>query len=193
MDPLQDVELEKMVLPCHVDPEIFSALGLNREIFLFEMGNSIWAFRSASPIPKSWPLSCCIIINGILRSSRTFSAALFFPAEIKQKESFSFLAMQAKELSTHSLALPKDVCPWWVYRIYVYLIRMFVVEKKMGIFIMFMGRLVLGFVIECRIWRSITRSQGSQQPPQFLHLRCCKDCHSTASGSSPHLVFTFFT
>jgi hypothetical protein len=66
-------------------------------------------------------------------------------------------------------------------------------KKKYLMYIVYMGRLVLGFVIECRIWRSITRSQGSQQPPQFLHLHCCKDCHSTASGSSPPLVFTFFS
>lgn len=75
--------------------------------------------------PKSWPLQLLYhtIIYGIPRSSHTFSAPLFFPAEIQQKEGFSFMAMPAKELSTYSLALPKDVCPWWVYRkrIYAYL------------------------------------------------------------------------
>lgn len=123
-----------------------------------------------------------------------FLSCLIFPRRNQTEREF-LLPGHASQGALNPLACTAKRCmslvgiPYF----YVYLIRMFVVEKQKGIFIMDMGRLVLGFVIECRIWRSITRSQGSQQPPQFLHLRCCKDCHSTASGSSPHLVFTFFT
>lgn len=84
-------------------------LGLNYKL--------VWSLTNPS---SSYQLliSPTTISNGILCSSSTSVSALFsLPNQTKHQKkhilSF-FLAIQTKNLSTHSLTLPKDVCPWWV-------------------------------------------------------------------------------
>lgn len=105
--------------PFRVGPEIFSAnWSWTGRYFLCFRYYSILGLTNPNSLLHS--AVCSDTIYGVLCSSPSFSVPLLLPAEIRQQENLSFLAMQAKELSIHSLALPKDVCPWWVF---IYIIQ----------------------------------------------------------------------
>lgn len=104
----------------HLSSKIFLATKPTTKIFLLAEKNILGVFNKLV-FPNLCSIVCftSIGIHGILSSSSTstsVSAFIFSITNQTQEEQILslFLAIKNKNLSVHSLTLPKDVCPWWV-------------------------------------------------------------------------------
>lgn len=75
------------------------------------------------------------VSNGSICYSCSFSTSLCFPCETQPPQGLSFYAIQAKEFSTHTHTLPKDVCTWWVITLFLSFFFFFVLCSLSSLFI----------------------------------------------------------